>query len=77
MEEPESIQKAPYNTNMHILQVHMLEDRSQGLASIVFSSLTLPVIKRPSTTSGTKELTELNLVVILTLWTKMKSRRFA
>ena len=37
-----------------------IEDRSEGL---------------PSTTSGTKELTERNLAVIFILWTKMKSRR--
>ena len=31
-----------------------LYDRSQGLASIVFSCFTLPMIKRPSPTSGKK-----------------------
>ena len=58
MEVPESIQNAPYSTDMHILKCLRLEDRSQGLESIAFSFFTLPVIKRPSMTPGTKELTE-------------------
>ena len=66
MEEPESIQNATYSTDMHILKCLKLEDRSQGLESIAFSCFTLPVIKRPSTTTGTKELTERNLLVIST-----------
>ena len=66
MEVPESIQNAPYSTDMHILKCLRLEDRSQGLESIAFSFFTLPVIKRPSMTPGTKELTERNLLVIST-----------
>ena len=66
MEVPESIQNAPYSTDMHILKCLRLEDRSQGLESIAFSFFTLSVIKRPSMTPGTKELTERNLLVIST-----------
>ena len=71
MEEPESIQNAALLVCTSFMYI-WLEGRSQGLASIAFSCFTLPVTKKPSTTSSTIELTQLNL---WTLWTKMKSRQ--
>ena len=52
-----------------------LEDRLQGLASIVFSCFALPVIKRSPANSDTKYLTERNLVVISILWIRMELRQ--